>query len=81
MTNLLFFFKLFIHRFQQNRISVYAGYLTYTSLLSIVPLIMVVFSVFTLLPIFEQATAQLKELVYDNFAPSAGDMEIGRAHV
>lgn len=74
MTNLLFFLKLFIHRFQQNRISVYAGYLTYTSLLSIVPLIMVVFSVFTLLPVFEQATAQLKELVYDNFAPNASDM-------
>ncbi|AUI66904.1 MULTISPECIES: virulence factor BrkB family protein [Glaesserella] len=74
MQNLLFFSKLFLHRIKQNKIAVYSGYLTYTTLLSIVPLIMVVFSVFTLLPMFEQATTQLKELVYDNFAPSAGDM-------
>ena len=43
-------------------------------MLSIVPLIMVAFSVFTLLPIFDQATNQLKELVYDNFAPSASHL-------
>lgn len=73
MHNILFFIKLFILRFQQNKIAVYAGYLTYSTLLAIVPLVVVVFSVFTLLPIFSEATELLKGFVYDNFAPNAGD--------
>ncbi|MDH2997678.1 hypothetical protein A1D22_08100 [Pasteurellaceae bacterium LFhippo2] len=74
MQKIWFFLKLFFYRFQQNKIGIYSGYLTYSTLLAIVPLIMVVFSVFTLLPIFDEATNQLKELVYDNFAPNAGNM-------
>ncbi|OOH88887.1 hypothetical protein BMT54_08150 [Pasteurellaceae bacterium 15-036681] len=74
MKTILAFLKLFFYRFQQNKIGIYSGYLTYSTLLAIVPLIMVVFSVFTLLPIFDEATNQLKELVYDNFAPNAGNM-------
>lgn len=72
--NLWFLIRLFIKRVEQNRIGIYSGYLTYSTMLSIVPLIMVAFSVFTLLPIFDQATNQLKELVYDNFAPSASHL-------
>ncbi|WP_373778151.1 virulence factor BrkB family protein [Glaesserella sp.] len=74
MKSILFFLKLFYYRFQQNKIGIYSGYLTYSTLLAIVPLILVVFSVFTLLPVFEEATVQLKEFVYDNFAPNAGNM-------
>lgn len=74
MNKALFFLKLFFLRFQQNKIAVYAGYLTYSTLLAIVPLIMVVFSVFTLMPIFSEATELLKTFVYDNFAPNAGDV-------
>ncbi|MDO4698056.1 MAG: virulence factor BrkB family protein [Pasteurellaceae bacterium] len=71
---ILFFFKLLFYRFKQNKLGIYSGYLTYSTMLAIVPLIMVVFSVFTLLPMFDEATAQLKEYVYDNFAPNAGEM-------
>ena len=74
MQKIWFFLTLFFHRVQQNKIGIYSGYLTYSTLLAIVPLIMVVFSVFTLLPIFDEATHQLKQLVYDNFAPNAGNM-------
>lgn len=74
MSSLLFFLKLFWFRMQENRIAIYSGYLTYSTLLSLVPLIMVAFSVFTLLPIFDLATDQLKTLVYDNFAPNASDL-------
>ncbi|MGX2975455.1 virulence factor BrkB family protein [Ursidibacter arcticus] len=73
-SRILFFIKLFLFRSEQNRIAIYSGYLTYSTLLSLVPLIMVAFSIFTLLPIFDQATAQLKELAYDNFAPNASHM-------
>lgn len=74
MKNILLFSKLFLHRMQENRVSVYAGYLTYSTLLAIVPMIMVVFSIFALFPIFNEATHQLKELIYDHFAPNAGNM-------
>ena len=73
-SRILFFIKLFLFRSEQNRIAIYSGYLTYSTLLSLVPLIMVAFSIFTLLPIFDQATTQLKELAYDNFAPNASHM-------
>lgn len=68
------FLKLFAKRQEENNLSIFAGYLTYSTMLAIVPLVMVVFSVFTFFPIFSEATEQLKELIYDNFAPNAGDM-------
>lgn len=74
MEKLRFFIKLFVFRFQQNKIGIYSGYLTYSTLLAIVPLIMVIFSVFTLMPIFDEATELLKQFMYDNFAPNASDM-------
>lgn len=74
MKNILFFVKLFTHRMQENKVGVYAGYLTYSTLLSIVPLIMVAFSIFAMLPMFDDAANQLKEFMYDNVAPNAGEM-------
>lgn len=74
MNTLISFGKLFLQRTKENKVGVYAGYLTYSTLLSIVPLIMVAFSVFALLPMFDDAANQLKEFVYDNFAPNAGTM-------
>lgn len=71
---ILFFIRLFFYRFKQNKISVYSGHLTYSTMLAIVPLIMVAFSIFTLLPIFDEATIQLKQFAYDNFAPNASNM-------
>ncbi|MDQ6568738.1 MAG: virulence factor BrkB family protein, partial [Haemophilus parahaemolyticus] len=66
------FFRVFFKRIGQNQIPVTAGYLTYNTMLATVPLIMVIFSVFTIFPFFEEATGQIKALIYDNFAPSAG---------
>lgn len=74
MKNLLFFFRLFLLRSKQNKVAIYSGYLTYSTLLAIVPMIMVVFSIFTLLPMFQEATEMLKEFVYDNFAPNASTL-------
>ncbi|WGE88931.1 virulence factor BrkB family protein [Actinobacillus arthritidis] len=68
------FLKLLLKRWKIHNIPVSAGYLTYSTTLAIVPLVMVVFSIFTAFPLFQEATEQLKTLIYDNFAPNAGDM-------
>ncbi|QIW16795.1 hypothetical protein A4G20_10925 [Pasteurellaceae bacterium RH1A] len=73
-SSLLHFIRIFYIRFQENKLTVHAGYLTYSTLLAIVPLIMVIFSVFSAFPIFEEVTGQLKGFIYSNFAPNAGDM-------
>ncbi|MDY4595288.1 MAG: virulence factor BrkB family protein [[Pasteurella] aerogenes] len=68
------FFRLFCCRFQQNKLTQAAGYLTYSTMLAIVPLIMVVFSIFSAFPVFNEVTGELKQFIFTNFAPSAGDM-------
>lgn len=74
MKNFTFFLRLLAKRWQLNKIPISAGYLTYSTTLAIVPLIMVVFSVFTAFPVFDEAEGALKEFIYDNFAPNAGDV-------
>ncbi|AAP95654.1 ribonuclease BN [[Haemophilus] ducreyi 35000HP] len=74
MNKLILFGSIFFKCWQQNRISISAGYLTYNTMLALVPLVMVVFSVFTFFPIFTEATELLKTFVYDNFAPNAGNV-------
>lgn len=68
------FIKRFAQRYTENNIAISAGYLTYSTMLAIVPLIMVLFSVFTFFPVFSEATEQFKSFIYGNFAPSAGEM-------
>ncbi len=70
----LTFLKLLAKRWELNKIPVSAGYLTYSTTLAIVPLIMVVFSILTALPVFEETTESIKELIYSNFAPNASDV-------
>ena len=65
---------IFWQRFNQNKLTQAAGYLTYSTMLAIVPLIMVVFSIFSAFPVFNEVTGALKEFIFTNFAPSASDM-------
>lgn len=64
----------FWQRFQENKLSQAAGALTYSTMLAIVPLIMVVFSIFSAFPVFNEVTGELKSFIFTNFAPSASDM-------
>ncbi|OOF69896.1 virulence factor BrkB family protein [Rodentibacter caecimuris] len=70
-------FKSFLHlfwlRFNENKLTQAAGSLTYSTMLAIVPLIMVIFSIFSAFPVFNELTNALKEFIFTNFAPSAGD--------
>ena len=49
-----------------------AASLSYTTLLSIVPLIAVIFSLFSHLPVFKDISEVIQEFVFNNFVPSFG---------
>lgn len=68
------FLKLFWQRFSQNRLSQAAGYLTYNTLLAIVPLIVVVFAFVAAFPVFDDLSNDLRSFIFHNFAPSAGNV-------
>lgn len=68
------FFKQFWLRFNENKLTQAAGSLTYSTMLAIVPLIMVIFSIFSAFPVFNEVTGALKEFIFTNFAPSASDV-------
>ena len=55
------FLALFWQRSQENKLTQAAGSLTYSTMLAIVPLIMVVFSIFSAFPVFNEVTGALKE--------------------
>lgn len=72
--NLSLFFNVFWLRFNQNKLNQAAGYLTYSTMLALVPLIMVVFFIFSAFPVFNEVTGELKQFIFDNFAPNASNM-------
>ncbi len=49
-----------------------AAALTYVSLFAVVPMMTVTFSMFTLVPAFNDVGLQVREMIFDNFLPSAG---------
>ena len=60
------FLALFWQRSQENKLTQAAGSLTYSTMLAIVPLIMVVFSIFSAFPVFNEVTGALKEFMEKN---------------
>ncbi|WP_281559381.1 virulence factor BrkB family protein [Thalassomonas sp. RHCl1] len=63
-----------LNRLQQEHIHVVAGYLAYVTLMSLVPLMVVMLSVMTAFPIFADIRQIIEEFVYSNFVPTAGDV-------
>jgi membrane protein len=68
-SKLLIFLKLFWHRFNQNKLNMAAGYLTYSTMLALVPLMMVILAIFSAFPVFSEVSEQIQNLIFDNFAP------------
>ena len=58
--------------FSEDRLFDEAASLSYTSLLSMVPLLAVVFGVASAFPVFQQWGEQLKTFVFTNFVPASG---------
>jgi len=59
--------------FREDRLFDEAASLSYTSLLSMVPLLAVIFGVASIFPVFQQWSEQLKSFVFTNFVPASGD--------
>lgn len=73
-TALMRFSQIFWWRFNQNKLTQAAGALTYSTMLAIVPLVMVIFSIFTAFPMFNEMADSVKDFIFANFAPSASDV-------
>lgn len=70
----LLFVKALATRFTRDRITVEASHLAYVTLLSLVPLLTVLFSMLSALPVFGDFEEQMKSFIFENFVPSSGDI-------
>ena len=68
------YFPYLLRRFHEDRILYYSGYLSYVTLLSIVPLLAVIYSLLSILPFFEKLKEEVEEFVFRNFVPELGDV-------
>jgi len=67
------FLLLFLRHCKKDKITVSAGHLAYVSLLSLVPFIMVFFTILSAFPAFSEARGDLEQLIFSSFVPTAGD--------
>ena len=63
-----------LKRVKHEQIHVVAGYLSYVTLMSLVPLMVVMLSVMTAFPIFSDIKEAIEGFVYNNFVPTSGDI-------
>jgi membrane protein len=63
-----------LKKIKAEQIHVVAGYLSYVTLMSLVPLMVVMLSVMTAFPIFSEIKGTIEGFVYSNFVPTSGDV-------
>lgn len=68
------FWRWVVLQFLQDRCLTRAAGLTYTSLLALVPLMVVAFSLFRLSPFFDSISGDIQSFVFNNFVPSTGQV-------
>ena len=71
---LLAWLKLLWHRIDEDNMTTLAGNLAYVSLLALVPLIAVVFALFSAFPMFSEVRGQIRHFIFANFIPATGDV-------
>lgn len=62
-----------LKRFEHDRCFRVASALAFTTLLALVPLVTVIFSMLSLFPVFEQWSGELEAFLFKNFVPTAGE--------
>lgn len=67
-------YRIFIARCKEDNIAVSAGHLAYVTLLSLVPFIMVTFTIMSAFPAFASVRSKLEHFVFSNFVPTASDV-------
>lgn len=65
--------KVLWKRIDNDAMTTQAGNLAFVSLLALVPLIAVVFALFAAFPVFSDISVQLKNFIFTNFMPAAGN--------
>ncbi|MFS1702547.1 virulence factor BrkB family protein [Alteromonas sp. AMM-1] len=73
-TKLINFGSVFITRCRTDNIAISAGHLAYVTLLSLVPFIMVFFTILSAFPAFDQVRNKLEQFIFSNFVPTASDV-------
>jgi membrane protein len=73
LTTVKGFLLLLVAHCKQDKITVSAGHLAYVSLLSLVPFIMVFFTILSAFPAFAEARGDLETLIFNSFVPTAGN--------
>lgn len=68
------FLKLLLSRFMSNNSLQNAAAMTYTTLLSLVPLMAVSIAVFSVFPIADKVSLAIQDFVFENFVPASGDV-------
>ena len=63
-----------LQRYVDDRCLQVAGELSYTTLLSLVPLLAVSLAMLTAFPVFAGVREQIQEFMFNNFVPAAGDV-------
>ena len=76
--NALRFLRFVGVRLQQDRCTEMAASLTFTTLLSLVPLLTIMLTVFSAFPVFADLSSHLKEFVLSNMLPETGGRMITR---
>ncbi len=66
--------KMVSRRLQEDKCLRVAAALSFTTLLALVPLITVAFSMLSVFPVFEQWSGAFEDFMYRNFVPAAGDI-------
>ncbi|MCB1752379.1 MAG: virulence factor BrkB family protein [Gammaproteobacteria bacterium] len=72
--SLIRFFRLLVTRFIADRGLPNAASLTYTTLLSLVPLMTVGLAIFSAFPVSEKVVVELQDFVFKNFVPASGEI-------
>jgi len=68
------FVKEVAHQFVVNETSLSASSLAYTSMLSLVPFMAVMITVFSVFPMFEDVSDQVQDFIFSNFVPTSGEV-------
>ncbi|WP_411993797.1 virulence factor BrkB family protein [Agarivorans sp. DSG3-1] len=63
-----------IQRIKQEKLTMIAGSLAYVTLLSLVPLVAVTFSIISAFPVFAGFQIHIEDFVFSNFVPASGEV-------
>ncbi|WP_427982952.1 virulence factor BrkB family protein [Agarivorans sp.] len=68
------FLSFLIDRIKHDKLTMIAGSLAYVSLLSLVPLVAVTFSIISAFPVFSGFQTLIEDFVFSNFVPASGEV-------